>query len=135
MSEATSEHFSHNRANNRPVLKCGDMFVLFESSGEFRSGLADEEGLYFDGTRFLSSRYILLNGASLSMLGSQVRNDGEELLITFGNCAGSLLSLPEHSLFIAERIFLAGRELLLRAMGQELFFARHRRNPVHPFRG
>ena len=108
MTEPTCEPSSHERANNRPVLKCGDMFVLFESSGEIRSSLAEEEGLYFDGTRFLSARYILLNGAPLSMLGSQVRNDGEELLITFGNCAGSLPSLPEHSLFIAERIFLAG---------------------------
>ena len=31
--------------NNRPVLKCGDMFALLTPSGNFRSGLTDEEGV------------------------------------------------------------------------------------------
>jgi len=28
MNESTCGYSVHNRANNRPILKCGDMFVL-----------------------------------------------------------------------------------------------------------
>jgi hypothetical protein len=42
------------------------MFALFDPAGS--SGLQNEEGLYFDGTRFLSRKYIQVNGFPLSIL-------------------------------------------------------------------
>ena len=101
------------RANNRPVLKCGDLFALLTPSGNFRSGLTDEEGVYFDGTRFLSQWDILLNGMPLSMLGSQVRNDGEELLVVLGNSENSSLQLPDHSILVSEQVFLVDESCYL----------------------
>ena len=36
------------------VLKQGDTFALFDQYGDIRPGKNGEEGLYHDGTRFLS---------------------------------------------------------------------------------
>ncbi|HTF67189.1 MAG TPA: glycogen debranching N-terminal domain-containing protein, partial [Edaphobacter sp.] len=103
----TTPSLPKEHATGRPVLKCGDMFALFDTAGSFRSGL-HEEGLYFDGTRFLSKKYIQVNGLSLSMMGAQVRSDGEELFVTYGNIPDAIPGLLEHSLSITERMFLSG---------------------------
>lgn len=62
----TTPSLPKEHATRRPVLKCGDMFALFDPAGS--SGLQNEEGLYFDGTRFLSRKYIQVNGFPLSIL-------------------------------------------------------------------
>jgi glycogen debranching enzyme len=113
LSNTTPQHLASSSISKehgikRPVLKCGDMFALFDSSGSFRSGLLDEEGLYFDGTRFLSRKYIQVNGFPLSMMGTQVRSDGEELLVTYSNFDNAIPGIPEHSLSLVERMFLSG---------------------------
>jgi glycogen debranching enzyme len=104
----TESSLPEEHATKRPVLKCGDMFALFDPGGSFRSGLQNEEGLYFDGTRFLSRKYLQLNGLPLSMMGTQVRSDGEELFVTYSNISNAISSPPEHSLSITERMFLSG---------------------------
>jgi len=104
----TTSSLPKEHAAKRPVLKCGDMFALFDPGGSFHSGLQDEEGLYFDGTRFLSRKYIQVNGLPLSMMGTQVRSDGEELFVTYGNISDTIPGLLEHSLSITERMFLSG---------------------------
>ena len=92
----------------RLILTCGDLFAHFDSSGSFRSGPLDEEGLYFDGTRFLSRKYIQVNGLPLSVLGTQVRSDGEELFVTYSDLANATTGTSGHSLSISERMFLSG---------------------------
>jgi glycogen debranching enzyme len=103
----TTPSLPEAHATKRPVLKCGDMFALFDPAGSFRSGLQNEEGLYFDGTRFLSRKYLQVNGLPLSMMGTQVRSDGEELFVTYGNISDAIPGLLEHSLSITERMFLS----------------------------
>jgi glycogen debranching enzyme len=99
------------RSDGRPILKCGDVFAVFGTAGDFFSELTDEEGLYFDGTRFLSKKLLLLNGAPLSKLGTEVRSDGEELHVVSGNCEGLIPGIQEYALSIAERIFLVGESM------------------------
>lgn len=108
---AVSSETHRTRQPKRPVLKCGDMFALFDVTGGFRSELQDEEGLYFDGTRFLSKKFFTLNGVPLAVLGAQVRNDGEELLVHYTNPLNEILNLPENSLSVTERTFLSGETL------------------------
>ena len=113
MSDTTPQNLvassiSEKHAIDRLILKCGDMFALFDSSGSFRSGPLDEEGLYFDGTRFLSRKYIQVNGLPLSVLGTQVRSDGEELFVTYSDLANATTGTSGHSLSISERMFLSG---------------------------
>ena len=45
------------------VLKQGDTFVLFDQYGDIRLGKSGEQGLYHDGTRFLSRLMLELEGA------------------------------------------------------------------------
>jgi glycogen debranching enzyme len=100
-----------DRSDGRPILKCGDVFAVFGTAGDFFSELTDEEGLYFDGTRFLSKKLLLLNGAPLSRLRTEVRTDGEELRVVSGNCEGSIAGIQEYALSVAERIFLVGESM------------------------
>jgi hypothetical protein len=45
------------------VLKHGDTFALFDQYGDIRPGKSGEQGLYHDGTRFLSRLILELEGA------------------------------------------------------------------------
>ena len=129
MSNTTPQHLvsssiSKEHGIKRPVLKCGDMFALFDSSGSFRSSLQNEEGLYFDGTRFLSTKYIQVNGFPLSMMGTQVRSDGEELLVTYSNFDNAIPGIPEHSLSLVERMFLSGESCYAEIIGPRISLLR-----------
>jgi hypothetical protein len=61
------------------VLKQGEMFGVFDSSGNINSELNYEEGLYFKGTRFLSKLSLSLllfeSSAQPHLLSSSVRAD------------------------------------------------------------
>jgi hypothetical protein len=48
------------------VLKHGDTFVLFDQYGDIRPGMNGKEGLYHDGTRFLSRLVLELEGPDRS---------------------------------------------------------------------
>ena len=84
------------------------MFALFDATGSFRSELTDEEGLYYDGTRFLAKKFIEVNDVPLLVLSMEVRNDGEELLVHYTNTPNEILSLSENSIGLTERTFLFG---------------------------
>src|ERR1700679_3398284 len=42
------------------------------------------------------------------MMVTQVRSDGEERLVTYSNFDNAIPGIPEHSLSVAERMFLSG---------------------------
>jgi glycogen debranching enzyme len=90
-------------------LKHGDAFAVFDHYGDIRSAQSGEEGLYFDGTRFLSRLSVEIDGALPMLLGSTVRDDNDQLIVTLTNpdvFLGNTLYQPANSLHIAKRIFL-----------------------------
>jgi glycogen debranching enzyme len=112
LEDSGESYMSHSASRAwRPTLKCGDLFAVFGPTGEMTAASGSEEGLYLDGTRFLSRRHILLDGGPVSNLGVQVREDGEELQIVSGNCQGAVDGIQEHSLTLTEKIFLASGSL------------------------
>jgi glycogen debranching enzyme len=90
-------------------LKHGDMFAVFDHSGDIRPINTGEEGLYYDGTRFLSCLTLDLEGLRPLLLGSTVRDDNDQLIITLTNpdmFADGRLQLAANSLHISRRTFL-----------------------------
>jgi glycogen debranching enzyme len=57
------------------VLKHGDSFAVFDARGDIVSREASEEGLYHDGTRFLSRYELMLYGQQPLLLSSTVSGD------------------------------------------------------------
>ena len=57
------------------VLKHGDCFGVFDPRGNIAPGDADEEGLYYDGTRFISRFELLLFGHRPLLLSSTIGVD------------------------------------------------------------
>src|ERR1700756_1043732 len=66
-------------------LKYGDTFAVFNHFGDIRPILSGEEGLYLDGTRFLSTFMLYLDGFRPLILGSTVRDDNDQLVVTLTN--------------------------------------------------
>lgn len=90
-------------------LKCADTFAVFDHYGDIRPLETGEEGLYYDGTRFLSGLTLSLNGSRPMLLGSTVRDDNDQLIVTLTNpdlFIDEQLVLPANSLHISKRIFL-----------------------------
>jgi glycogen debranching enzyme len=67
------------------VLKHGDTFAVFDQYGDIRPGENKEEGLYHDGTRFLSRFVLELEGARPSFLSSTIRDDNDQLSVALTN--------------------------------------------------
>src|ERR1700741_496676 len=57
------------------VLKQGDSFAVFDQYGDIPSAELGEEGLYHDGTRFLSQLELLFCGKRPLLLSSSVSDD------------------------------------------------------------
>jgi glycogen debranching enzyme len=90
-------------------LKYGDSFAVFDRFGDIRPGASSEEGLYFDGTRFLSGLDLTLDGMRPVLLGSTVRDDNDQLIVTLTNpdlFIDGALHLPANSIHIARKSFL-----------------------------
>src|SRR3984885_13344253 len=90
-------------------LKCGDTFAVFNHFGDMRPAPSGEEGVYLDGTRFLSTFMLYLDGFRPLILGSTVRDDNDQLVVTLTNpdlFIDGALHLPANSLHISKRIFL-----------------------------
>jgi glycogen debranching enzyme len=68
------------------VLKQGDAFGVFDSSGYIHAGLRPAEGLYFEGTRFLSRCELSLANHPPLLLSSSVRRDNVLMAIDLTNC-------------------------------------------------
>lgn len=95
------------------VLKQGDMFAVFDSSGNIDAQLRYDEGLYFKGTRFLSSSKLslsLFDGLTKPhLLSSSVRADDVVLAADMTNpdvyLSGRVV-VPRGAMHIHRRIFL-----------------------------
>jgi glycogen debranching enzyme len=59
------------------VLKHDDTFALFDEAGDVASLVAGEQGLYHEGTRYLSRFELRLNGQRPLVLGARVKEDNE----------------------------------------------------------
>jgi glycogen debranching enzyme len=67
------------------VLKQGDTFAVFDHYGDIKPGGLGEEGLYHEGTRYLSCLLLELEGSRPFFLNSTVRNENDQLTITLTN--------------------------------------------------
>lgn len=67
------------------VLKHGDTFAVFDTFGDITPVGLGEEGIYFDGTRFLSSSLLRLENDRPLFLSSIVRDDNDVLAIDLTN--------------------------------------------------
>jgi glycogen debranching enzyme len=91
------------------VLKHGDTFALFDQYGDIRIRKNGEEGIYHDGTRFLSHLALELEGARPFLLSSAIRDDNDQLTVALTNpdlCRENLVYLPFGSLHLGLKMFL-----------------------------
>src|ERR1700730_2225686 len=78
----TTSSFADERSR---VLKHGDTFAVFDHHGRIKPGGLGEEGLYHEGTRFLSRYLIELEDTALIVLGSNVRGENGHLAVALTN--------------------------------------------------
>jgi glycogen debranching enzyme len=91
------------------VLKQGDTFVVFDRSGDIKPVGPGGQGLYHDGTRFLSGLELLVNGRRPLLLSSTVRLDNDVLTVDLTNpdmSADGGESFPSDTLHIFRSNFL-----------------------------
>ncbi len=67
------------------VLKQGDTFGVFDHYGDIKLGGLGEEGLFHDGTRFLSGLLLDLEGGRPFFLSSTVRDENDQLRVSLTN--------------------------------------------------
>jgi glycogen debranching enzyme len=93
------------------VLKYGKTFGVFNRFGDIESlGLA-EQGIYHEGTRYLSRLVLKLGGESPQLLRSTVRDDNEFLTVDAMNVDlsdGEFVSIPRGAIHIFRSKFLRG---------------------------
>src|ERR1700722_15186979 len=91
------------------VLKHGDTFAVFDHMGHFQAGGLGEEGLYHDGTRYLSCLSLELDDRAPFFLGSTVRDENDQLSVTLTNpdriCNGRVV-VPLGALYLGVRTLL-----------------------------
>jgi glycogen debranching enzyme len=91
------------------VLKQGDAFGVFESSGHINASHRPAEGLFFEGTRFLSRLELSLANHPPLLLSSSVRRDNVVMTIDLTNCdlyRDEALVLPRGTIHIYRSQFL-----------------------------
>jgi glycogen debranching enzyme len=69
----------------RRVLKHGDTFAVFDHHGDIKPGGLGEEGLYHEGTRFLSCLVLELEGQRPFFLSSTIRDENDQLAVNLTN--------------------------------------------------
>jgi glycogen debranching enzyme len=91
------------------VLKHADTFAVFDRSGDIQPAGMGEEGIYHDGTRFLSRFRLLVNDRRPLLLSSTVREDNLLLTVDLTNTDhrvdGELL-LPRDTVHVFRSSFL-----------------------------
>jgi glycogen debranching enzyme len=91
------------------VLKHGDTFAVFDHYGDFKPLGLGEEGLYHEGTRYLSGLVLRLGTDHPLFLSSTVRQDNDLLTVDLTNpdlFEGSRIAVPRGSLHVSRYKFL-----------------------------
>jgi len=108
------------------VLKHGDTFALFDHYGDIKPGGLGEEGLYHDGTRFLSLLLLDLEGGRPFFLNSTVLDENDQLTVALTNpdlMRSGRIHAPLGTLHIGIRKFLwrgvLYQEMRVRNLGLE----------------
>jgi glycogen debranching enzyme len=110
------------------VLKHGDTFAVFDHLGGIKPGGLGEEGLYHDGTRYLSRLTLELDGQPPFFLGSTVRDENDQLSVALTNpdrIRDQRVEVPLGTLHLAVRTLLWQG-----ACHWRLRVRNHGRNPV-----
>jgi hypothetical protein len=75
-----------NPADERTrVLKQGDTFAVFDHYGDIKQGGLGEEGLYHEGTRYLSCLLLELEGGRPFFLSSTECDENDQLVVALTN--------------------------------------------------
>src|ERR1041385_1524143 len=71
-----------SRSDDRTrLLKCGETFAVFDRFGDIQPIGSNGQGLYHDGTRFLSSSELHVNDVRPLLLNSSVKQDNSLLTV------------------------------------------------------
>src|SRR5260370_41899697 len=90
------------------VLKHGETFAVFDHYGDIKPAGLGEEGLYHEGTRFLSSLILRLGQDRPLFLSSTIKEDNDLLAVDVTNhdvYVWSKLMIPRATLQLALAIF------------------------------
>lgn len=99
-------------AENNKVLKHGDMFAIYGNQGNMGRFGFEDQGLYYEGTRFLSKLVFRMGQRYPVFLSSIVKEDNDAVTFDFTNCnlnpgRGNMLKRGdvhlERSVFLYER--------------------------------
>jgi glycogen debranching enzyme len=91
------------------VLKQGDTFAVFDRFGDIQPAGLGEEGIYHEGTRFLSRLRVLVNDRRPLLLSSTVREDNLLLTVDLTNPDHSVngdVTLPRDTVHVFRTSFL-----------------------------
>ncbi len=67
------------------VLKHADTFAIFDRHGDIRPLGFEDQGLFCEGTRFLSRLHLKINGRSPLLLSSRIRQENDVLVVDLTN--------------------------------------------------
>jgi len=93
----------------RRVLKQGETFAVFDPSGDIRSAVSGEHGLFHEGTRFLSQSVLRMGGERPLLLSSAINADNAVLTVDLMNpdvMRDSEIILPHGTLHLLRSKFL-----------------------------
>lgn len=105
---------SHRDSTGSQVLKDGNTFLLLDRLGEAGIPEANEQGLYHEGTRYLSRWGLTIGGCSAMLLNSTIKEDNSLMLVemttkdlTFDNGT----AIPHGSLHLSRSVIVHGASL------------------------
>src|SRR5690606_34919701 len=90
-------------------LNYGDTFAIFDRRGDMRQIGKGTQGIYYQGTRFVSEMELELNDCRPILLSSNVKNENESLSIDLTNPTleqASGKQLPEGVIHVSRSKFL-----------------------------
>ena len=91
------------------VLKHADTFGVFDRHGDVRPLGFESQGIFHEGTRFLSRWKLSIGGISPLLLSSTVKEDNDFLVVDMTNpvlCVGDHHSIPHGTIHLVRTIFL-----------------------------
>ena len=91
------------------ILKCGDMFALFDRMGDIPHPGTTPGGIFFNDTRHISELELLLNGQKPLLLSSEVGDDNVLFTIDISNpdiYRDGALTVPSETLHVRRSKFL-----------------------------